>query len=234
MRAATAQQEMQTSGVGHVAQSIPYDFTTVERERLAACTLPAFRMTTPTNYNVFRHFFVFFGWCCVSAFCAFILLFVSYISRETRESSKDFSTMLVLAIFLIGVLIYVAFRHLRAQLAFWRNTRNHGIRRCRGVTLSANFFFDHPTFPQSSAQNFTFSLPVPVNENGDIRDGFMILPTYDDAIKEPVFAPPPYSSAVPEGTDVQEDNVAGPAPHVVVSLEEPEPQGSSLNNSANQ
>lgn len=235
MRAATAQQEMQTSGgnvtIGHPAQNVPFDFTSVERERLAACTLPAFRMTTPTNYNVFRHFFVFFGWCCVSAFCAFILLFVSYISRETRESSKDFSTMLVLAIFLIGVLIYVAFRHLRAQLAFWRSSRSHGIRRCRGVTVSANFFFDPSTFPESSRQHFSY--PLRVSENGDVCDGFLVLPSYDDAIKKPVFAPPPYSSAASDSPDAVAEDAAGPAPHTAVSVES-EAQDSSLHNTPSQ
>lgn len=60
--------------VGPLPQNIPCDVTGMERERLTAYTLPAFRMAPPTNYNVFRHFFVFFGWCCVSAFGAFILL----------------------------------------------------------------------------------------------------------------------------------------------------------------
>ncbi|VDD85780.1 unnamed protein product [Enterobius vermicularis] len=192
MRAATAQQEMQSSRVGPLPQNIPCDVTGMERERLTAYTLPAFRMAPPTNYNVFRHFFVFFGWCCVSAFGAFILLLVSYISRETRESSKDFSTMLVLAVFLIGVLIYVAFRHLKAQLSFWRSGRDRVLRRCQGVTLSANFFFEPSTFPGPSSQHFGCQLPV--RRMGDNCNEFSVLPTYDDAIKEPVFAPPPYTS----------------------------------------
>uniref|UniRef100_A0A0N5AE97 MARVEL domain-containing protein n=1 Tax=Syphacia muris TaxID=451379 RepID=A0A0N5AE97_9BILA len=195
MRAATAQQEMQSSGVS----PLPYDITGVERERLTAFTLPAFRMATPANYNVFRHFFVFFGWCCVSAFGAFILLLVSYISRETRESSKDFSTMLVLAIFLIGVLIYVAFRHLKAQLAYWRGCRERNIRRCRGVTVSANFFFDPSTFPGPSSRHFSYQLPV--TRIGDGCNDFLVLPTYDDAMKEPVFAPPPYTSVISPNTN---------------------------------
>uniref|UniRef100_A0A915PQ91 Transmembrane protein n=1 Tax=Setaria digitata TaxID=48799 RepID=A0A915PQ91_9BILA len=228
MRAANEEQEHRAaiSLSGHTAQNLFGTLVTCDCGHLASC-----RRTTPlvcsrNDTQALKHRFTLVKWCCI-AFLLLIFTLIAFSGLLTSTSTEltSGSSYLFLAIIITSLFLFGGLCCLRARTICRHRNVRHGSLHCRrshnqsqSLRLPVSLFA-HSAYPRShvhsSPSSFRFSESPFYNALLEACTGS--LPTYNEAIKEPVFAPPAYSAIITHSAAAPVSSLNGTAPHHISS-----------------
>lgn len=207
MRAANEEQEHRDAiGLSsHAAQNLFGTLVACDCGHLVSCRRAAPMVCSRNDTQLLKHRFILVKWCCI----AFLLLIFTLIAFSgfltstptelTSGNSYLFLTIIITSLFLFGGLCCLRAR----TICRHRNVR-HGSLHCRRGHYQSHSLrlpvslFAHSAYPRphvhSSPSSFRFSESL--FYNALLQACMAPLPTYNEAIKEPVFAPPAYSTII--------------------------------------
>ncbi|CAG9531661.1 unnamed protein product [Cercopithifilaria johnstoni] len=207
MRAANEEQEHRAANglPGHAAQNLFGTLATCDCGHLTSC-----RRTTPlvcsrNDAQALKHRFTLVKWCCIAfLLLIFTLIAFSGLLTSTPAELTSGSSYLFLTIIITSLLLFGGLCCLRARTICRHRNVHHGSLHChRGHCQSHSLrlpvsLFTHNAYSRShihsSPSSFRFS-ESPFY-NALLEACTAPLPTYNEAIKEPVFAPPAYSAII--------------------------------------
>uniref|UniRef100_A0A1I8ED87 Transmembrane protein n=1 Tax=Wuchereria bancrofti TaxID=6293 RepID=A0A1I8ED87_WUCBA len=207
MRAANEEQEHRAA-ISHAAQNLFGTLVACDCGHLVSCRRTAAMVCSRNDTQLLKHRFILVKWCCIAfllliftliVIAAFSGLLTSTPTELTSGNSYLFLTIIITSLLLFGGLCCLRTR----TICRHRNVR-HGSLHCRRGHYQSHSLrlpvslFAHSAYPRphvhSSPSSFRFSESL--FYNALLQACTAPLPTYNEAIKEPVFAPPAYSAII--------------------------------------
>ncbi|VDN03300.1 unnamed protein product [Thelazia callipaeda] len=239
MRAANEEQEHRAAiGLsGQAAQNLFGTLVTCDCGHLSSC-----RRTTPlvcarTDVQLLKHRFTLVKWCCI-AFLLLIFTLIGVLDRNfaliavfsgllTTASTEltSGSSYLFLAIIVTSLLLFGGLCCLRAHTICRFRDVYHSSLHCRRSPIQPSSLrlpvslFTHAIHSRSHVNSSpsAFRFPDSSFYNALLEACTAPLPTYNEAVKEPVFAPPAYSTVITQPSRSQVISLNESSPHHVPS-----------------
>ncbi|EFO17471.2 hypothetical protein LOAG_11029 [Loa loa] len=207
MRAANEEQEHRSAvGLsGHTAQNLLGTLVTCDCGHLASCRRTASLVCSRNDTQALKHRFTLVKWCCIAfLLLIFTLIAFSGLLTSTPAELTSGNSYLFLTIIITSLLLFGGLCCLRARTICKHRNVRHGSLHCRHghyqshslrlpISLFAHSAYSRPHV-HSSPSSFRFS-ESPFY-NALLETCTAPLPTYNEAVKEPVFAPPAYSAII--------------------------------------
>lgn len=213
MRAANEEQEHRAAAAaaaiglsGHASQNLFGTLVTCDCGHLASCRRTAPVVCSRNETQALKHRFTLVKWCCI----AFLLLifalivFSGLLSSASTELTSG-SSYLFLAIIFTSVVLFAGLCCLRARTICRHRAARHGSLQCRRAHNQPHSFRLPASFFAHSVHSRPHTHPSPTSVRFSESPFYNALleacagaplPSYNEAIKEPVFAPPAYSTII--------------------------------------
>uniref|UniRef100_A0A0R3RUZ6 Transmembrane protein n=1 Tax=Elaeophora elaphi TaxID=1147741 RepID=A0A0R3RUZ6_9BILA len=222
MRAANEEQEHRAAvGLpGHAAQNLFGTLVTCDCGHLASCRRTAPLVCSRNDTQALKHRFTLVKWCCIAfLLLIFTLIAFSGLLTSTPSELTSGSSYLFLTIIITSLLLFGGLCCLRARTICRNRNVRHGSLHCRrGHYQSHSLRLPVSLFAQTAySRSHVHSSPNSLRfsespfYNALLEACTAPLPTYNEAIKEPVFAPPAYSAVIApsSATPINPVNEAG-------------------------
>ncbi|OZC10267.1 hypothetical protein X798_02574 [Onchocerca flexuosa] len=243
MRAANEEQEHRVAiGLSsHAAQNFFGTLVTCDCGHLASCRRTAPLVCSRNDTQALKHRFTFVKWCCI-AFLLLIFTLIAFSGLLTSTSTEltSSSSYLFLTIIITSLLLFGGLCCLRARTICRHRDVRHGSLHCRRDHYQSHSlrlpvsFFAHNAYSQShihsSPNSFRFS-ESPFS-NAFLESCTASLPTYNEAIKEPVFAPPAYSAIITHSSTTPINSLNETSTHISSSSDGNDGIGESISSSS--
>ncbi|VDK80077.1 unnamed protein product [Litomosoides sigmodontis] len=226
MRAANEEQEHRaTVGLsGHAAQNLFGTLVTCDCGHLASCRRTAPLVCSRNDTQALKHRFTLVKWCCIAfLLLIFILIAFSGLLSSAPAEVTSSSSYLFLTIIVTSLLLFGGLCCLRARTICRHHNVRHSSFHCRRGHFRSHSFrlpvslFAHTAYSRphihSSPSSFHFS-ESPFY-NAFLEACTAPLPTYNEAIKEPVFAPPDYSAVIAHSSATPVSSTNGTNAHYI-------------------
>ncbi|VBB30026.1 unnamed protein product [Acanthocheilonema viteae] len=224
MRAANEEQEHRaTIGLpGHAAQNLFGTLVTCDCGHLASCRRTAPLVCSRNDTQALKHRFTLVKWCCVAfLLLIFTLIAFSGLLTTTPAELTSGSSYLFLTIIITSLLLFGGLCCLRARTICRHRNVRHGSLHCRRGHYQSHSLrlpvslFAHSAYSRSHIHSppNSFRFSESPFYNALLEACTAPLPTYNEAIKEPVFAPPAYSAIVTHSSATPVSSLNGTNTH---------------------